>query len=113
MESIALTLYIALTAVTVLFQLALVAGAPWGRLTQGGSHPGMLPVPGRLVALLSAVLLVWFAWGMVEQNWVGWFATGYLVLGLVMNSLSKSKVERMLWVPVIAVLLVSAWIRMG
>lgn len=113
MNTLALTTYLALTTFTVLFQLALVAGAPWGRFTQGGMHAGVLPKQGRFLALFSAVLLVWFALGVAQQSWVGWLATGYLALGLVMNSLSKSVSERMLWVPVIAGMLLSAWVLMS
>ena len=48
--------FTALTGVVIAFQLALVAGAPWGHLTQGGRVEGPLPIGARAVALASAVL---------------------------------------------------------
>ena len=52
--------FTALTGVVIAFQLALVAGAPWGHLTQGGRVEGPLPIGARAVALASAVLLAVF-----------------------------------------------------
>ena len=43
--------FIGLNAVVIAFQLALVAGAPWGALTMGGTFPGQLPTRMRAVAL--------------------------------------------------------------
>ena len=42
----------------VAFQLALIGGAPWGSLTQGGGSPGALSASARAVAAVSATLLV-------------------------------------------------------
>ena len=47
------------TVVTA-FQVALVLGAPWGALTLGGRYPGTLPPSARVIAALSATLLVAF-----------------------------------------------------
>lgn len=49
----------AILGVVVLFQVALIAGAPWGQFTQGGRYDGALPVRGRGVALISVVVLIW------------------------------------------------------
>jgi hypothetical protein len=39
---------------TVLFQLALACGAPWGHLAMGGGkYPGVFPVPLRIAAVVS------------------------------------------------------------
>lgn len=49
----------ALSCVAVfVFQVCLVAGVPFGRLTQGGSHPAARPGSNRVVAGLSIVLLL-------------------------------------------------------
>ena len=61
MIAIAAFAFASFAAVVVLFQLALVAGAPWGSLTQGGAHPGRLPARSRAVAGASAVLVTAFA----------------------------------------------------
>lgn len=43
-------LYALLIIGIISFQAALVAGAPWGHLTQGGRYQGQLPLRGRMVA---------------------------------------------------------------
>ena len=45
-NQIAVSLYILITVVVILFQLFLVFGAPWGEFTQGGRHKGVLPTSG-------------------------------------------------------------------
>ena len=44
-----------LLGAVVLFQVALVLGAPWGEYTQGGGTAGSLPVAGRVTAVVSMV----------------------------------------------------------
>lgn len=53
-------LFTLFTGAVVVFQLALLAGAPWGALTQGGRTSGVLPDGARAVAAFSAVLLMAF-----------------------------------------------------
>ena len=52
--------YGSLIAVVIVFQVCLMAGAPWGKLTQGGRVQGALPVKGRLVA--GFLFCYWRAW---------------------------------------------------
>jgi hypothetical protein len=104
--------YVLLTAGVVAFQGALVAGAPWGHLTQGGGHPGALPASQRGVALVSAgVLLVaafivgrraglWGPSGRTRGTRAAWVVVAYLALGVVLNAITPSAAERMLWLPV-------------
>ena len=40
------------------FQIALVAGAPWGEYTMGGQHLGKLPGQFRVTAAVSAIIMV-------------------------------------------------------
>ena len=42
----------------VAFQLALVAGAPWGEYTMGGQCKGRLPRSLRVVEAVSAVIML-------------------------------------------------------
>ena len=37
-----------------------------------------------------------------------WFVVGYSVLGILMNAMSKSRWERILWIPVTVLMLVSS-----
>ena len=98
----------------VLFQIALVLGAPWGAATQGGGTQGTLPTTGRAVAAISAVLLLVMIGGLLGSVGIGpltsaprrliggivWFTTIYSGLGVLMNLASPSLVEKLIWVPV-------------
>lgn len=99
-----------------IFQIALVAGAPLGEYTMGGQHPGKLPGQFRVTATVSAIIMVAQSGHYLAQAGilnpalspgqnaiVNWFWFGFAVLGLIVNSISKSKKERNLWVPVLLV----------
>jgi len=109
-------IYAALCSVLVVFQLALVLGAPWGHLTQGGRFRGRLPLQGRILAALSAVLLVAMALAILSvagqwpgwPRWTGWPALGVTALTTLANLATPSAPERRLWGPVTLVLLICA-----
>ena len=67
----AAVLYAVVCGGVIVFQICLIAGAPWGRLTQGGTHPEALPRSGRVFAAISAVLLTLMAGSVLS-------AAGYL-----------------------------------
>jgi hypothetical protein len=46
------------TTVVVGFQVALAAGAPWGRYAMGGRYPGRFPPVLRMGALVQALVLM-------------------------------------------------------
>lgn len=112
----------ALIGAVIVFQLAIALGAPLGRLTQGGSVDGALPMSGRLVAVASAVLLVVMALGLLARAGIGplrtaprrlvtaiaWFTAIYAGLGVLLNLASPSPAERWTWAPVTALILVCA-----
>ena len=98
------------------FQIALVAGAPLGEYTMGGQHPGKLPGQFRVTAAVSAIIMVAQSGHYLAQAGilntalspgqnaiVNWFWFGFALLGLIVNSISRSKKERNLWVPVLLV----------
>ena len=98
------------------FQVALVAGAPWGEYTMGGQKTGTLPRGLRISAAISAVIMLaqcghYLAQAgvlspLLDSTWntvVNWAWFGFTVFGLVLNSISRSKKERNLWVPVLLV----------
>lgn len=104
-----------------MFQLALVLGAPMGEYAFGGQHPGKLPTRFRMASAFSfAVLLAlaghYFAQAGVftpvlpagPNSVVNWLLVGFYVLGLIMNSMSRSKKERQMWVPVLLLSVVLA-----
>ncbi len=109
-----------LLGVVVLFQVALVFGAPWGAYTQGGSVHGPLPASGRAVAALSAGLLMLMAGAVLARVGLGpmrsaprrlvtvlaWFTAAYSVVGVLLNLATPSAKERLLWAPVTGLLAV-------
>lgn len=107
-----------LLGVLVMFQLALAAGAPLGRAAYGGAHRVL---PGHLRVASVAAALVWvLAAGAVLARAgvmpdatpgapalvvVVWMIVGLLAVGLVLNVITPSRVERMVWGPVTLLLL--------
>lgn len=116
--ALAAHLFSVLVGLVVLFQLALVAGLPWGHLTLGGRYRGALPLQARMLPIVSTVLLVLFALivqskaGNWLPSWQGaanvavWGVVAYCVLGVIANLATPSRYERMLWVPVVLAMLV-------
>ncbi len=106
-----------LTAVVVAFQVALVAGAPWGALTQGGRFVGALPPSARAIAAFSALLLLAFI-GIVRSHARAerparfpraiWVVVAYCALGMVVNAITPSMWERALWLPVVMLMFASS-----
>lgn len=92
----------------LVFQLCLIGGAPWGHLTQGGSHPGKLPASRRVAAAASACLMLAMAAAILSAaggwphwpRWTGWGTLGLMVLSAGMNLATPSRAERLLWGPV-------------
>lgn len=104
------SLHAALCGVVILFQIALISGAPWGRLTQGGAVEGALPVPRRIAAGLSALLMVAIAAiplsvagvGPPLPRWTAFLAMAIVTLAVIANLITRSRAERRLWAPIAA-----------
>jgi hypothetical protein len=97
----------------VFFQIALIAGAPLGRYTQGGRHPGALPVSGRIIAAVSIPVLVFMALAILSAagfpglnwpRWTGWVAFGVQCVSTVLNLITPSRAERAVWGPIMGVM---------
>jgi hypothetical protein len=110
--------YAAATGVIVAFQIALALGAPWGAYAMGGAYPGQFPPALRIAALVQAGILIGLAgivlaragialqsWERVAR-WMVWVAVAFSAVSLVLNLITPSAGERMLWAPVALVLLV-------
>ena len=111
-----------LCGVNVAFQLALAAGAPWGRAAYGGQNPGVLPVRLRVSSVIGAVVSVLVAltvlrraglavWAPVPDAWLpvaAWVVVGVFALSVLLNAITRSRVERAIWLPVTLVLLASS-----
>lgn len=106
-----------LAAGVAAFQLALVAGAPWGALTQGGRFSGALPPSARALAALSALLLLAFV-SIVRAHANAaraprfpravWGVVAYCALGMLVNAVTPSAWERALWLPVVILMFASS-----
>ncbi len=98
------------------FQVALAAGGPLGRAAWGGAHerlPRNLRVASAVAAgaWVLAALIVLAAAGFEASpipasvaEWATWVLAGLLLVGAVMNFLSRSRLERIIWGPVALVL---------
>lgn len=100
-------------AALVVFQLALALGAPWGSAAYGGRSQGRLPASLRLSSVVAAV--VWTAvalvvaraggipvWAPLPDAWLPvavWVVAGLLALSVVLNAVTRSRIERAVWLP--------------
>ena len=96
--------------VVALFQLAIALGAPLGRASWGGTHPGVLPTKFRVASGVAVVL--WTVAALIVLGraglgplsgdylrWTTWLLAGVLVLGALTNAMSRSPWERFGWAP--------------
>lgn len=120
MQQLPAYVFVAATVAVVLFQVALVAGAPWGEFTLGGRYRGKLPATGRLIAAASVPLLLMFSAiilaraGLGPVGWVPsprtlvWVVVVFSALSSLANCATPSKRERVLWLPVSLCMLTSS-----
>ena len=113
-------LFSILIAFVVAFQLALALGAPWGEMAMGGKFPGRLPPRMRIAPLVQIVVLVFIALivltraGVILDEFsslsksVIWAVVVFSLIAAILNTITPSKKERMLWAPVSLVLLICA-----
>ena len=106
------------TAVVIAFQLALALGAPWGAYAMGGAFPGQYPPPMRVAAVVQAGILGLMACVVLARSgvalpgwarasrWAIWIIVALLGGGTVLNLLTPSAGERMIWAPVAALMFV-------
>lgn len=105
--------FVGLCVALSLFQLALIGGAPWGHLTQGGLRQGVLTSQGKAVAGLSMLIAAAMALAILSAAdvwphwpaWAGWLAVGLTGLSALGNWASRSRPERRVWGPVSLVML--------
>lgn len=105
--------YLAICAGVCLFQVALIAGAPWGELTQGGRHKGALGPAGRIAAVVSIGVIAAMCMAVLSDaggwpnwpRWTAWAVLGVQCLSTLMNWITPSVAERRLWGPITTVML--------
>ena len=116
MSSVAAQIFALLIFVVVLFQLALMLGAPWGNVAMGGRFPGKIPPVMRIAALIQGLVLgvigfiVLIRGQVLNSNLYEiteiaiWVVVTLMGLSLVMNLVTPSRWERIIWAPVVVVL---------
>jgi hypothetical protein len=107
------------TAIVIIFQACLIAGLPWGAASMGGKYPGKYPIKMRLVALFNVLLLglfiliIWIDAGYLLNEYQSissitiWAVVASSAIGTILNTITKSRVER-IWAPVALVQLLSS-----
>lgn len=97
------------------FQLALVAGAPWGAAAWAGQSADVLPTSLRVASAVSvlvygglAAIVVTDRLSTTARRRLLTGASLLMVVGTLANLASQSPVER-LWAPVAATLAVMLW----
>lgn len=120
LNTIAAQLFALLAAAAVVFQVALMCGAPLGEFTLGGKYPGRLPLTIRLMPAFSGILLSGFALVVVARAGLAfpalaassrllvWFVVAYCAVGVVANYFTPSRRERLVWLPVVLLMLVTS-----
>ena len=118
--AVAAWVFAGLTGIVALFQLALAMGAPWGAYAMGGKFPGVFPPPMRIAALVQIALLAAIAGVVLARagvalaawqpaaSWLAWVVVGLMAVGVVLNLITPSSMERMIWAPVAIVLFLAS-----
>jgi hypothetical protein len=107
---IALAVALVLLAALAALQLLLVFGAPLGRFAWGGQH-ALLPARLRVGSVISAVIYVAIALMLLSRIGViggggtfvrvaTWVIFGFFVLSILVNAISRSRLERLTMTPV-------------
>ena len=89
--------------------VSLILGAPWGFMTMGGRHPGVLPRDARVASAVQAVLVLALTWGVLRAagvigdprpgSWVPWLAVAVSAVSSVLNTITPSRRERYFGIP--------------
>ena len=120
MTAVAAVVFACASALVVAFQVGLALGAPWGARAMGGVHQGRLPGSLRAAVAILALLSVILAVGVLSDAglilpdlattlpWIVWAAVAFSALSVVLNTITRSALERRTWLPVAIVMLVSS-----
>lgn len=106
----------------VAFHVAMAIGAPWGDYAMGGAFPGQFPILIRVFSLVQVLILLFFVVvilscaGLVfsalyhKCQRLAWGAVAFSVVGFILNLISPSIRERIVWTPVAFILLVCSFL---
>jgi hypothetical protein len=117
---VAAVVYATLTGIVVAFQLTLAVGAPWGAYAMAGAYPGQFPPGLRVTAVIQALVLIAFAAVVLSRaavsftalarasRWLVWVVVVLCALSVLLNLITPSGGERMVWAPVALTLLTTS-----
>lgn len=109
-----------LSFVIILFQLALTIGMPWGAASMGGKFPGKYPPIMRVVSLINIFITSFMAAIVLIKSEIIWlqfksfanvaiyFVVVFSVVATILNTITPSKIERKIWAPFAAILLLTS-----
>ena len=112
--------FAALIAAVIAFQLSLALGAPWGAYAMGGAFFGAFPPAMRVAAVLQAAFLAAVALVVLSRagvtlpgwrrasRWLAWVVVALTAVAVVLNLITPSAGERLVWAPVCVALFATA-----
>ena len=121
METISATIFTVFTGIVIIFQGCLAAGVPWGEASMGGKYPGKYPPKMRIVAGINMIILGFIAIIVLSEADIMlpqlktissvaiWFVVVFFFIGTIMNTITRSKIER-IWAPVALIQMITALI---
>jgi hypothetical protein len=116
---LAAKVFAGVVGLVICFQVALSLGAPWGELAMGGGFPGVLPPAMRVACIVQALVLVGATLvvlsrsGQTLRGWhrvsrlLIWPIVGLLAVSAMLNFITPSPLERLVWGPVAVALLLT------
>ena len=117
-QTIVVYLYLFFSTMIIAFQFSLIFGAPWGDITMGGRYSGQIPLYMRMVILfvfipilLLVTMIVLVRSGLTCEEYYEWsksaiwFVVAFHMIVSILNIITPSKKERMLWAPITVITL--------
>lgn len=96
----------------IVFQAAIVLGAPLGKYAYGGQNTGKLPNKFRITSAITVLVLLALVGHLLAQagmftpllsanlnKFANYGIVGFFALGTLVNLASRSKAERNIWAP--------------
>ncbi len=118
MTTYAAYIYVLLMFAVIFFQFCLTIGLPWGAASMGGKFPGKYPPKMRLISFLNMILLslmviiVLVKAELILPQFISassvaiWFVVIFAIIAPILNTITKSKIERNIWAPVTTIQLI-------
>ena len=119
--TIAAIIYTILMGIVIVFQGCLALGLPWGAASMGGKFPGKYPPKMRVAAVIYMLILASLSLIVLIKaelilhqlftfsKYAIWFVVIFSIIGTILNSITKSRIER-IWIPVVAIQLITSFI---